>query len=71
MCGFKVGSASDPAVAVGDDELLEGGSPTANFSPAVARLAPGATVAMAQAEQKLGTGVTVTDTSMDASTDTM
>lgn len=33
-----------------DDELLEGGPLTANLSPAVARLAPGATPALAQAQ---------------------
>ena len=33
-----------------DDDLLEGGPLTANFSPAVARLAPGATIEMAQAQ---------------------
>ncbi len=33
-----------------DDDLLEGGPLTANLSPAVARLAPGATIAMAQAQ---------------------
>ena len=33
-----------------DDDLLEGGPLTANLSPAVARLAPGATITMARAQ---------------------